>query len=140
MRSADRVVHGTMAVEARHLAAAFGLGRAAFGLGYVLAPHRGARGWVGEEEARRGGTQLAFRSLGARDLALGAGAAFAALSGDGRSATPWLAAHTAADLADTAGSITATGIPERGRRLGVAVASASALASAGLAVACALRG
>jgi hypothetical protein len=128
-----------MAIEARHLAAGFGLARAAFGLSYVIAPRWGARGWVGEEEARRGGTQLAFRSLGARDLALGAGAAFAALTGDGRATTPWLAAHAVADLADTAGSMTATGIPERGRRLGVAVAGASAAASAALAVACALR-
>jgi hypothetical protein len=128
-----------MALEARHLAAGFGLARAAFGLSYVLAPHAGARGWVGEEEARRGGTQLAFRSLGARDLALGAGAAFAALSENGRAATPWLAAHAVADLADTAGSMTASGIPERGRRLGAAVAGASATASAALAIVCALQ-
>jgi hypothetical protein len=104
-------VPGTVTIEARHLAAGFGLARAAFGLGYVVAPRWGARGWVGEEEARR--------------------------SGDGRATTPWLAAHAVADLADTAGSMTATGIPERGRRLGVAVAGASAAASAALAVACA---
>lgn len=114
---------------------AFGIGRALFGLGYVLAPGRAGRGWVGEVGAGPQG-RLAFRSIGARDLALGGGAALAALRGDRSGAAAWFGAHAIADLVDTVGTALASGqIPERGRNLGLAMAGGSTLAAAGFALA-----
>jgi hypothetical protein len=121
----------------RATAAAFGLGRALFGAAYLAAPKSGARGWIGEEEARRGATQMVFRSLGARDFVLGAGAATAAVfAEDDSSPATWLFAHAVSDAADVAGSFAAAGsIPERGRQLGMAIAAGSAVVSLSLAVA-----
>lgn len=125
-------------VSVRHAVAAFGAARAVFGLGYVLAPGRGGKGWVGEPATEPVG-RLSFRSIGARDIALGAGAALAALRQDDAGAVTWLTAHVVADSADCAGSLIASGeIPDRGRNLGAAIAGASAVVAAGLAIALAI--
>lgn len=122
----------------RNAVAAFGTGRAVFGLGYMIAPGRAGEGWVGEPATEAAG-RLSFRSIGARDLALGTGAALAAIRGDDAGAVAWLAAHAVADSADCAGSLIASGeIPDRGRNLGVAIAGASAVVAGGLAIVLAL--
>jgi hypothetical protein len=121
----------------RRAAAAFGVARALFGVAYLAAPKRGARGWLGEDEARRGATQMVFRSLGARDLVLGAGAASAAiLSEDDSAPSTWLLAHAVSDTADAIASHGAAGsIPESGRRAAIAIAGGSAVVSMALSAA-----
>lgn len=47
------------------------LNRVLFGVGYLAAPQRTAESWIGRA-ARKQGTQVFTRALGARDLALGA--------------------------------------------------------------------
>ena len=75
------------------------LGRIAIGAGLVLAPSVLGRGWVGES-ARRPGTRIALAGLGARDLAIGVGAAWAL--GGGEDARRWLLAGIVADATDLA--------------------------------------
>ena len=126
-------------MDLRTAAGAFGAGRALFGLGYLVAPQRGGRAWVGDPADGHDG-ELAFRSIGARDLALGAGAAYAAARENDDGAAAWLAAHAISDVADLAGTFVAWDrLPRRGRRLAVVFAGGSAVVSAGLAAALALR-
>ena len=122
-------------VELRRAAIGFAIGRALFGLGFVLAPARSGRGWLGEL-GESPAAVLTVRSIGARDLALGAGAALATLRGDGATASPWFAAHTVADLADVAGTaLVGDEIPSRARNLALAVAGGSAVVATGFAFA-----
>src|SRR5919199_5263641 len=58
--------------------------RVLFGLGYLLAPKRTARGWVGKAGEGKASTVLT-RALGARDFALGIGA----LVADRTRRCPW---------------------------------------------------
>jgi hypothetical protein len=121
-------------VDLRHAAAGFGIGRALFGLGFLLAPRQGGRLWVGEAGTRPQAA-LGFRSIGVRDLALGAGAALATLRG-GDDAPAWFAAMAIADLGDVAGTAIASGdIPRRSRDVTFAIAGGSALAAGAFAVA-----
>jgi hypothetical protein len=65
------------------------------------------------------------RALGARDLALGAGALLA-MHDDPRSARPWFAAHAVADGADLAATIAARdGLPRNGFLFALGMAGAS---------------
>ena len=75
------------------------LGRIALGAGLVLAPARLAAPWLAADAARAG-TRVALAGLGARDLAIGLGAAWAL--GGGENARPWLLAGVIADAADLA--------------------------------------
>lgn len=84
-------------MEIGKLAVGLAANRALFGLGYLVAPERTARGWVGSLAARPEATILT-RALGARDLALSLGALNALRDGD--SARNWFAAQTLADAAD----------------------------------------
>ena len=54
--------------------------RVAYALGLLAAPGRTARPWLGADAGRPAGA-IALRGLGARDLALAAGALTAAISG-----------------------------------------------------------
>ena len=72
-------------------------GRAAFGAALIVAPRRIAPGWIGDD-IERPPVELLLRSIGARDLVLGAGGLLAAASG--QSLRPWLRAGAAADGAD----------------------------------------
>ena len=91
-------------MDARTLARAQAVARSAFGVALTLAPRVTAAGWLGRD-ARRPGTQVALRALGARDLAIGLGAAYAASQGHG--ARPWLQAGTLADAVDLAATVRA---------------------------------
>lgn len=84
-------------MQPQTIARILAIGRVAIGAALVAVPARAASGWVGEA-ARRPGTQVALASVGARDVALGAGAAWAVGGGDG--AKPWLLASAASDLVD----------------------------------------
>src|SRR5215210_5030266 len=76
------------------LARGLAINRIAFGLGYIAAPERTGKGWVGKA-AEKGGATVLTRALGARDLVLGAGALWA-MQRRAESARPWFAAHAVA--------------------------------------------
>jgi hypothetical protein len=115
----------------RRLIAAFALGRIAFGAGLVLAPERIAGGWIGDDAGRRA-AQVVVRGLGARDIALSAGALLSSRgNGDAR---PWLLVTAASDCVDVAATIAAgDSLPERAQLGTVLLAGGSALAGVALA-------
>lgn len=90
--------------SARLTTIAFALGRLAFGIGLLARPEAVASGWVGKDAERRP-VQVVLRGLGARDVALSAGA-LAALGDDDRLAH-WLAAAVGCDLADVVATLAA---------------------------------
>jgi hypothetical protein len=97
-------------------------GRIGFGVALILAPERVTTSWLGRD-AHRAGTRVVARGLGARDLALGAGA----LTLPEAQLRPWVAAAIVADAADLAATLSAgDSIPLAGRVLVGAVASAGA--------------
>lgn len=115
----------------RALIAALALGRIAFGAGLLAAPARVAQGWIGDDAARAP-VQVAVRALGARDVALSAGAL--ALAGDGAKARPWLLAAAACDCVDLAATLAAGDTLAPRARIGTALlAGGSALAGIALA-------
>jgi hypothetical protein len=84
-------------VDPRELARLHALGRAVVGLTLTLAPERAGAGWIGHDASRHG-TRVMTRAMGARDLAIGLGAAYTA--GQGYGAKPWQFAGALADAAD----------------------------------------
>ena len=110
----------------RQITLGLALGRIAFGAGLLAAPARVASSWLGDDATRRA-SQVAIRGLGARDIALSAGA-FAAALDDGP-VRPWLIALVAGDLADIAATLAAgDSLPGRSRAGTLALAGGSALA------------
>ena len=115
--------------SARQLTAAFALGRLAFGVGLMARPDRVASGWVGMD-AQRGAVKIVLRGLGARDVALSAGA-LAAL-GDQDRLAHWIAAAIGCDLSDVVSTLVAPpdSLPGNARWGTVALGGGSALAGA----------
>lgn len=106
------------ALTARLVAA----GRIGFGVGLILVPERLTTAWLGGD-AGRTATQVVTRGLGARDLALGAGA----LAASEAQLLPWVAAAIVADTADLVATVTAgDALPLSGRVIVGAVAGAGA--------------
>jgi hypothetical protein len=106
------------ALTARLVAA----GRIGFGVSLIIWPERLAARWLGGD-AGRAGTQVVVRGLGARDLALGAGALAAPDAG----LPTWVAGGILADTADLAATVAAgDSLPLVGRVLVGAVASGGA--------------
>jgi hypothetical protein len=100
-------------VNPRALARYLALGRALLGAALLVAPGRLAVPWVGRDGSRAAAKTIA-RGLGARDVAIGAGAM--AVSGD--ALRPWLIAAIAADTGDLLATLAAgDAIPARGRAL-----------------------
>jgi hypothetical protein len=98
-------------------------GRIGFGVALLVTPERVTSLWLGGD-AGRPGTRVVTRGLGARDLALGAGALAAADS----QLRPWVAAAIVADTADLLATVAAgKSLPLRGRVLVGAVASGGAV-------------
>jgi hypothetical protein len=107
----------------------FGLSRVAFGLVAGSSPERIGRTWIGdlagEEPAK-----VILRALGARDVALGAGTAEAALRD--RAGT-WLAMTVLADLGDVVATVAARDrLPRSGVITTSALAGSAALAGLAL--------
>jgi len=97
-------------------------GRIGFGVALILRPGRVTAPWLGRD-AGRAGTRVVTRGLGARDLALGAGA----LAVSEAQLRPWVAAAIVADTADLVATVAAgDSLPLAGRLLVGAVASAGA--------------
>ncbi|HKH22735.1 MAG TPA: hypothetical protein VKA88_03865 [Solirubrobacterales bacterium] len=106
------------------LARGLAINRIAFGLGYIAAPERTGKGWVGKA-AEKGGATVLTRALGARDLVLGAGALWA-MQRRAESARPWFAAHAVADATDLAATVAARdSLPRSGFRFALALAGIS---------------
>src|SRR4051794_15367632 len=117
---------------ARRTALGVALLRMAYGLALLATPPRTTRRWLGRDGQRPGGGQVAIRALGAREVAIHAGAAAAALSD--APVRPWLAVSIAGDCADIASTFAARSALPGGSPLAtLAVAGASAALSAGVA-------
>jgi hypothetical protein len=94
-----------MDLDAVTTARAAGAARAAIGFALLAAPGAVGGRWLGAV-SERPAAQLAISGLGARDLVLGLGTAWAA--GDGkRGARAWVIASGTADLADLVGTLRA---------------------------------
>ncbi|MFF7242834.1 hypothetical protein ACFZBU_02935 [Embleya sp. NPDC008237] len=107
--------------------------RAVLGVVALLDPPRVSRPWIGDDADRTGALVFA-RALGGRDLALGAGAMFAAARGE--PIRTWALAASAADLGDTLITYRHREQLPRGRRAFIAgLAGGSALIGVGLALA-----
>ncbi len=102
-------------MNARRITAGVAIGRLAIGAALMAKPASEAgAGWVGSEEAQRPVTKVLFRSVGARDVALGVGT-IAALRDGGR-LRPWLLGATLADITDLAATVTSgKALPLKGR-------------------------
>lgn len=110
----------------KRVATVLSLGRAALGVGLLLAPEKITEGWLGKAGTTDQANVLA-RGVGARDLVIGTGT-FLALSRDQDSARAWLLASGVADLADTAATVSAKGkIPDAGVYGTAALAGISAV-------------
>lgn len=91
------------------LAWAVGIGRALTGAWFLAAPTAPARNWVDSAETD---ARYLVRSIGGRDLAIGAGIMWAAAADE--AILPWLLASLAADLVDAgAGAAMLSGSPRK---------------------------
>jgi hypothetical protein len=115
------------------LAAGLAVNRILFGLGYVIAPARTGRGWIGRM-ADREQTAVFTRALGGRDLVLGAGALWA-LRGHRGQARQWFCAHAVADATDLVATLRARdALPPSGFRFATVMAAASTAIAAAAAI------
>ena len=115
----------------QQLTIAFSAGRVAFGLGLMALPARLGSSWLGPT-GDQPPVHVALRGLGARDIALAGGAAWAAARGG--SARPWLIATVGGDLADLSATLIAGDtLPKRARTGTLLLAGGSAIAGAALA-------
>jgi hypothetical protein len=91
-------------MDTRTLTRLHGLARVGIGAALIAAPRAATAPWLGRA-ARKPATQVPVRAMGARDLAIGLGLAYAA--GQGYGARPWLWAGIIADAADFAATLRA---------------------------------
>src|SRR4051812_19119872 len=91
-------------MEARTLAKQLAYGRMAIGVALLVKPKLVTGGWLGPVAESPGGKGLAL-PFGARDLAVGAGTAYALHTGP--PVRPWLVAGTFADVVDAATTLLA---------------------------------
>ena len=113
-------------MELRQAAIGLSAGRALLGIILLVAPEPIAKGWLGPRGTEPAAATLA-RSVGVRDVALGAGAAIALLRDDD-AASAWLAGAALCDLGDIAATLIARdSLPAAGVRGTVALAGGSAL-------------
>jgi len=80
------------------LATGLAANRILFGLGFLAAPERASKSWIGPV-AGEAGARVMVRAAGARDLALGTGALVALRSGRG-DARAWFLAQAVSDGSD----------------------------------------
>ncbi len=106
--------------------------RIVYAIGLLAVPGRVARPWVGET-ADNPGTAVAFRGLGARDLALSVGVALAVRTG--ADARPWLAACAVSDTVDLTATLGAPqgALPSRAKPGAAALAGGFGVLGAALA-------
>jgi hypothetical protein len=123
-----------MSKVGRRIGLVLSAGRAAFGVAMVAAPELIGEKWIGEP-GRYERVALLSRSLGARDLVLGAGAAVMLARGNDEGGRVLLAGQAVSDAADFAGTLAVRErLPESGATWTLALAGVSAV-TAGLAAA-----
>ena len=105
----------------KHVITGYSALRIAYAVALLAAPGRTARSWLGAAPATPGG-EVAVRGLGARDLAISAGALAAATSGG--QTRWWLTACAVSDGADLVATLAADGdgLPPRAKP-GTAIAA-----------------
>ena len=114
--------------QQRNLIYAFTAGRVAFGAALIAVPGTVGRSWLGQP-AEHGAVHIALRGLGARDIALAAGAALATRRGS--AARPWLALTVVSDLVDLGATLAAgDSVPDRARKGTIALAGGTAVIGA----------
>jgi len=115
----------------RTLTTAFALSRLLFGVGLIVAPDKLSARWIGKD-GQRGPVKVILRGLGARDIALSAGAL--ASLGDADQLAAWLAGAIIGDLADVAAIFvpSASQLPPNARLGTVALGGGAAAAGAAL--------
>jgi hypothetical protein len=118
-------------MEMGRLVRALAVGRIAFGSAMLLMPEEAIRGWVGRRAASYGGTQALAQACGVRDLALGAGALSALMSG--KDARDWVLVGAVADLVDPIATLTGEDIPLTGRLMITGMAGSAIAVSVGYA-------
>ena len=113
-------------MQIRTLATGLAVNRILFGAGFVASPARAGRTWIGARAARRPESRVFGRALGARDVALGAGALVALRGGDDAAARVWMAAHALSDSADLLATLAARrSLPTGAAAFAVAMAAGS---------------
>ena len=105
------------------------VGRIVAGVAMILKPEETVGGWIGGRTASLGGTQAVTQAMGARDLALGAGALAAFARGS--DARTWVALGAFCDVVDLAATLTGEDIPLGGRVIVTAMATGAIAVSAG---------
>ena len=106
------------------------MSRISFGAGLLLAPTAYGRFWAGPGSKQRW-SRVVARSLGARELALGAGGLLALYDGDAADARRWFAAGAVTEVVDVVVNLTGAGAPRTPARLvGAAMAAGSAAIAA----------
>jgi hypothetical protein len=115
----------------RTLTTAFALGRLAFGAGLLTAPEKLAARWIGAD-ATRPPVKIVLRAVGARDIALSAGA-LASLR-DEDALRLWLGGALISDLCDVVSTLVTPPdvLPANARWGTVALGGGSALIGAAL--------
>lgn len=113
-------------MDLRAIAIAVAVGRVALGIGLIAAPERIGRGWIGPAATERSVEVLA-RSVGIRDVVLGAGGAASLMSGSD-SARDWMFGAVAADVGDLIATLLARDVlPANGVRGTTVLAGGSAI-------------
>ncbi len=113
------------------LARFIGLGRAAIGLAFMVAPGQASRLWTGSDADEPGLKMLAV-SFGARDLAIGLGTFLAARQG--QQVARWLQVGALSDAADASATLLHGAQTPHGRRTLITIlASGAAVGGAALA-------
>lgn len=110
-------------MDHRQLVRMLSVGRVVVGAALTIAPGVFGKAWVGEG-ATSASTKLAFRTMGIRDLALGAGTLHALSTGE--PARPWVLLGALSDVVDVA----ATSLAIRQIPLGKALPSIAVASSA----------
>lgn len=91
-------------MDHRQLVRILSAGRVVVGASLVIAPGLIGRSWVGEDGSSTG-TKLAFRTMGIRDLALGAGTLHALATGE--PARSWVLLSAISDAVDATATLIA---------------------------------
>lgn len=111
-------------MDPRTVAKLVAYGRIATGAALLVTPRLVVGRWLGDVAESPGGSVLA-RTFGARDLAVGAGAAYALATGG--AARPWLVAAAFTDSVDAVATLAARrALPKAGALGTVALASGAA--------------
>jgi len=119
----------------RYTAAALSIGRALFGAAMIAVPTRVGEAWIGEP-GRYERVSVLTRSMGARDIGLGAGAAVALFDENDDAAVLLLAGQALADVVDFAGTLAVRDrIPPSGLKITLGLAGLSGLAAGAAAAA-----